>query len=326
MPRTMSAANSTNVRGAALALLAFFLFSAHDVVVKHLGATYAPMQVVFFSALLGFPLATLMLVSDRTDANLRPRHPGWTGLRMVAVVVTGLSAFYAFSTLPLAQVYAILFASPLLITILSIPLLGERVGIRRWAAVVAGLVGVLIVLRPGADSLGLGHLAALTAAFSASTAAVIVRKIGRDERAVVLMLFPMLANVAVMGALLPFVYRPMPGIDLAAQALMSVFAFTASLLIIAAYKSAEAVIVAPMQYSQIVWASLYGAILFGERLDVGTALGAVVIIASGLYILVREARADTSAHRPVLETRSRHETGTFPRIGALLRRQDRDAP
>ena len=134
-----------------------------------------------------------------------------------------------------------------------------------------------------------------------------------------MMMFPLFANIAVMGALLPFVYRPMPGLDLAAQALMAGLAFVSSLLIILAYRSAEAVVVAPMQYSQIVWASIYGALLFDESFDLGTALGAAVIIGSGLYILLREGRGTSSAHRPVLQTRSRHETGTFPRIGALLR-------
>lgn len=314
-----------NLRGALLALAAFFLFSAHDVLVKVLGATYAPVQVVFFSVLFSFPLATLMAVGDRADANLRPNRPGWMALRMGATVITGLAAFTAFSTLPLAQVYAILFATPLLITVLSIPVLGEVVRLRRWAAVVTGLGGVLIVLRPGAAPLEPGHLAALTAATGAAVAAIVARKIGREERPVVMMLFPLFANIAVMGALLPLVYRPMPGADLAAQAAIAALAFAASLLIVLAYRSSEAVTIAPMQYSQIVWASLYGSLFFDERLDAWTVTGAAVIIASGLYILLREGRGSTSAHRPVLRTRSRHETGTFPRIGALLRgeRDDR---
>jgi S-adenosylmethionine uptake transporter len=125
-----------------------------------------------------------------------------------------------------------------------------------------------------------------------------------------------------MGALLPLVYRPMPGIDLAAQALMAGLAFAASLLVILAYRAAEAVVVAPMQYSQIVWASVYGALFFDERLDAWTAAGAAVIIASGIYILLREGRPDASANRPVSHTRSRYYTGTFPRISAILRGND----
>jgi len=308
-----------NLQGAAIALLAFALFSGHDVLVKYLGGSYAPFQIVFFSVLLSFPLATLMLVQDRTDANLRPRRPGWTALRSAAVVLTGVSAFYAFSTLPLAQVYAILFATPLLITVLSIPVLGEVVRLRRWAAVIVGMGGVLVVLRPGAAPLESGHLAALLAACGAATAAIVVRKIGQEERPIVLMLYPMLTNIVLMGAILPFVYRPVAGLDLAALGLIAALAFAASLLMILAYTRAEAVMVAPMQYSQIVWAAGYGALFFGERLDLWTAIGALIVIASGLYILVREGRGTASTHRPVLRTRSRPETGTYLRIGPLIR-------
>lgn len=321
----MPSSENTSLRGILLALAAFAVFATHDAIIKHLGGSYAPFQIVFFSVLFGFPMVTFLMMRDASHGNLRPVHPWWTALRTAAVVITATSAFYAFSTLPLAQVYAILFATPLLITVLSIPVLGEVVRLRRWAAVVTGLGGVLIVLRPGAAPLEPGHLAALTAATGAAVAAIVARKIGREERPVVMMLFPLFANIVVMGALLPLVYRPMPGADLAAQAAIAALAFAASLLILLAYRSGEAVTIAPMQYSQIVWASLYGTLFFDERLDAWTVTGAAVIIASGLYILLREGRGSASSHRPVLRTRSRHETGTFPRIGALLRgeRDDR---
>ncbi len=118
---------SHNLRGAILALIAMGIFATHDVVVKTLGATYSAIQIVFFAALLSFPIVSVILMNDGKEANLRPRHPWWVSLRMVMTVITGVSAFYAFSVLPLAQVYVILFSSPLLVTILSIPLLGERV-------------------------------------------------------------------------------------------------------------------------------------------------------------------------------------------------------
>ena len=236
-----------NIRGAGLALAAFALFSSHDVVVKYLGGHYSPVQIVFFSVLLGFPLVSLMLMRDRTDGNLLPSHPWWTALRTAATVITGLSVFYAFSVLPLAQTYAILFAAPLLITVLAIPILGETVRLRRGLAVLAGLVGVLIVLRPGQTDLGLGHLAALTAAVCGALASIIVRKIGQNERSVVLLIYPMMANFILMGCLLPFVYRPMPMIDLGALGVIALLAFVATLLVILAYRSGEAVIIAPMQ-------------------------------------------------------------------------------
>lgn len=302
-----------NTFGALLALLAFAIFATHDVIVKTLGAVYSPFQIVFFSVMFGFPLITLMLIRDPTPGTLRPNHPWWTLARTVATVITGFTAFYAFAVLPLAQTYAILFAAPLLITVLSIPILGETVRLRRWIAVIVGLCGVIIVLRPGVTDINQGHVAALVAAISSSFASIIVRKIGRDERSAVLLLYPMLANFVVMGAILPFVYVPMPVLHLAGLGVMSALAFIASALIIAAYKAAEAVIVAPMQYSQIIWATLFGTLLFDEVPDTMTLVGAAIVIASGLYIVLREGRQQASENTPVLNSRSRFETGTVPR-------------
>lgn len=306
-----------NVKGALYALVAFGVFATHDVIIKVLGGSYSPIQIVFFSVVFSFPLATLWLLSDQTSGTLIPRHPYWMLARTGAAVVTGVSAFYAFSVLPLAQVYAIIFASPLLITVLAIPVLGEKVHLRRWAAVLVGLCGVLVVLRPGQTDLGLGHLAALACAIGGALASVIVRKIGREERTVVIMLYPMMANFIIMGCLLPLVYVPMPIEDLGRIAVVAVFAWIAGRFLISAYNTGEAVIVAPMQYSQILWASVYGGLFFNEVPDWGTLAGSTIIILSGLYIVLRESRS-TSSETPVLRTRSRPETGTSLRIGPFL--------
>ncbi|WP_281824993.1 DMT family transporter [Jannaschia rubra] len=311
--------------GILMALAAFGFFSMHDVAVKLLGGGYATFQIVFFSVLLSFPLVIFMLLRDPQPGTLIPRHPWWTALRTASAVTTGTCAFYSFSVLPLAQVYAILFASPLVITLLAIPILGEKVGVHRGAAIVVGLIGVLIVLRPGNVTPGLGHAAALTAAVSSAMASVIVRKIGREERAAVLLLYPMVGNFVLMGALLPFVYRPIPLPDLGLWALMAGLAFLAGLALIQAYRRADAVLVAPMQYSQIIWAALYGWLFFDETIDAGTAAGAAVVIVSGLYIVFREGRG-RSRNSPVLRTRSRPETGTTPRISPMLAEKDRKVP
>ena len=313
-----------NAKGALFALAGFALFATHDVFVKFLGEVMSAQQIVFFSVLFSFPLVTMMMLREKEAHTLRPRHPGWTALRTAAAVITAISAFYAFSTLPLAQVYAILFAAPLIITVLSIPILGEPVRLRRWVAVIVGLGGVLIVLRPGSSDLSMGHAAALIAAFGGALASIIVRKIGKDERSDVLLLYPMLTNFVLMGALMPWVYVPMEFSELAMLAGMSILAFGAMLCIIAAYRNGEAVTVAPMQYSQILWATFFGALFFDEKPDLATGIGAAVIIASGLYIVLREQQSGTS-NTPVLKTRSRFETGTLPRIGVLLRiRRDQE--
>lgn len=313
----MSDISKSNARGVVYALIAFGVFSTHDVVIKILGGNYSPVQIVFFSVMFSFPLAMLYLMRDATSGTLIPRHPYWMAFRTIAAVITGFSAFYAFSVLPLAEVYAIIFAAPLLITIFAIPILGEVVRIRRWIAVIVGLAGVLIVLRPGQTELELGHLAALAAAICGAFASIVVRKIGQEERSVVLMLYPMMANFVVMAAMLPLVYEPLPLIDVGRLGIVAIFAWTGGLFLIAAYKAGEAVIVAPMQYSQILWATAYGFLFFDELPSRWTIMGSAVIIASGLYIVLRESQS-TDSETPVLRTRSRAETGTSLRIGPML--------
>jgi drug/metabolite transporter (DMT)-like permease len=309
-----------NLKGILFALLAFAIFATHDVIIKTLGSSYSPFQLIFFSVLLSFPLVTLLLMRDATPGHLRPVHPWWIALRTGAGVVTGVSAFYAFSVLPLAQTYTILFASPLIITLLAIPILGEKVRLRRWIAVIVGLIGVMVVLRPGNTDFGLGHLGAMIAATGSALASIIIRKVGRDERSVVLLLYPMAANFVVMACIMPFYYVPMPISDLGLVGVISILGFVAGLTLIAAYKNGEAAIVAPMQYSQIIWASIFGYLIFGETLGRDTLIGASIIIASGLYIVFRESTSSASDNTPVLRTRSRHETGSTFRISPFVAR------
>ena len=299
----MSQTQKSNGQGAALALGGFAVFACHDVVIKVLGGSYSAFQVVFFSVLLSFPLVTIMLMRDSTPGTLRPRHPWWTAARTTAAVISAPCGFYAFSVLPLAQVNAILFAMPLLVTILSIPILGETVRLRRWLAVIVGLCGVMIVLRPGQTDFALGHLAGLTAATTSAFASVIMRRIGNEERSAVLLIYPMVATFLVMAAALPFVYQPMPIEDLGLVFVVAALAHVAMRLMIRAYQLGEAAIVAPMQYSQILWATAFGMLFFGETPDQATAIGAGVIIASGMYIVLRESRPGRSQNTPVLQTR-----------------------
>lgn len=307
-----------NAKGAIIALIAMGLFATHDMVIKVLGARYPAFQILFFSQLLAFPLLTIVLLADPRHSTLRPSQPVWVLARSAAVILAGICAFYAFSHLPMAQVYAILFMTPLLVTLLSIPLLGERVGRHRWAAILAGLAGVLIVLRPGSAALGLGHLAALGTAIATALSMVIVRRLGQSERAVVLMLWPMLGNFLLTGGLLALDYTPMTLPDLALAGVISVLGMSAAMMVIRAYRVGEAAVVAPMQYSQIIWAAFYGWYLFNEAPDAATLIGAGVIISSGLYILIRES-GGASLNRPTLTTRFRPESPVAPRPSLLQR-------
>jgi len=299
--------------GPLMALMGFALYATHDVLIRILGETYSVFQIMFYMGLFSFPLLVVVLIRDPEPGTLRAVHPWWSLARTACVVISAGCAFYAFTVLPLAQVYAVLFASPLLITLLSIPMLGEKVGLHRGIAVAVGLAGVLVVLRPGGAELSLGHAAALVSAALSAMNGVIVRKIGPAERGAVLLLYPMLANVVIMAAILPAVYVPMELGDLAIVGVIAALALGAMSLTIGAYRRAEAALVAPMQYSQILWAALYGALLFGEQPTLWTVAGASLIVGSGLYIVFRESRRNVSNHQPVLQTRLRNESVAAPR-------------
>ncbi len=313
----------STLTGALLSLAAFAVYASNDVIVKFLGGSYSPFQTIFFSVLFGFPLVLLMLIGDRSDGTLIPRYPWFTLARAVLTVICVLCGFYAFSVLPLTEAYPIFFATPLLITLIAIPVLGEKVGLHRGLAVIVGLIGVVIVVRPGDAHFGLGHLAAISAAIFGAVNSVLMRKIGNSERSVVIMLYPMMANLIVSGTALPFVYVPMPVAHLGLSFAMAALGLLGGFLAIAAYRRAAAVIVAPMQYSQIIWATIFGALIFGETMDRVTLIGTAVIIASGVYIVLREGTPQVSKNRPVLETRSRIDMGLLPRLSSLLKLFDR---
>ncbi len=310
----------SNLTPALFGLAAFAVFSVHDVIIKVLGSTYSPFQIVFFGALFSFPIITLMLIGDQTPGTLRPVHPWLLAVRSLSGSASAVSAFYAFSVLPLTQAYAILFASPLLITLLAIPILGETVRLRRGLAVLVGMVGVLVVLRPGSSDIGPGHIAALVSAMTGALNSILVRKIGSDERSVVMVLYPMMTNFTLMGIALPFVYRPMPVQDLGLLAIIAALLLLAMTSLVNAYRRGNAVIVAPMQYSQMLWATLFGTVFFGEFPDGYTFTGGGIIILSGLYILRREATGDVSMNRPVLRTRTRIGLPAGLRVGSMIRR------
>lgn len=312
-------ARSSNPKGALLALLSFAVYASSDAIVKYMGASYSPFQNIFFSGLFGFPLVAIMLMSDRSEGNLIPRRPAMTLLRAALVVANAFCGFYAFATLPMSEAYPIFFSSPLLITLFAIPILGEKVGLHRGLAVVVGLIGVLVVLRPGQSHLGLGHLAAIGAAVVFALSSILVRVTGQSERSVVIMLYPMIAYTVVSGLALPWVYIPLPVEHLGLLAAMSALGFIGGLLSIAAYRRAQAAIVAPMQYSQIIWATFYGALLFNEESDLWTLVGTGIIIASGLYIVMREGTPAVSKNRPVTETRSEFSLGLQPRSSSWLK-------
>jgi S-adenosylmethionine uptake transporter len=282
------AAAPSNLKGALLGLLAMGLFACVDVSIKFLGGGYNPFQIIFFVCLMTVPIAALYAMADPSEEGLRPKMPGLMALRCVAVVLTGIFGTYAFATLPLAQCYAILFTMPIFVALFSIPVMGERIDLVRGSAIVLGLGGVIVALDPGAATLEWGHLSALAGAIIGAANYVLIRKTGTAERTALMQLYPVLAQLIVAGLVLPLVYVPMPGADLALMAAMAVVGFVGYLAIIAAYRAAPGIVVAPMQYSQILWAAIFGALLFDEVMSGRTVAGVALIVAAGIVIVTRQ--------------------------------------
>lgn len=279
---------SPTLKGVLCGLLGFGLFSLADAMIKFLGGTYSPVQIVAFAGLFTLPLIGLLWLA--APVSLRPVYPGLMALRTAALIGNGLLVTYAFTVMPLAQAYAIFFTLPLILTLLAWPLLGDRVDLIGALAVIIGLVGVIVALNPGRVAFGIGHVAAFGGVVLAAVHYLIVRKTGGAEANVPMLLYPILGQTAAAFLLLPGRYVPMPPADLAAIAALTLAGFTGTLMMIAAYRAAAPVIVAPTQYSQIAWAALIGALFFDEPMTAHAALGMGIIAVAGVMIGIRQNR------------------------------------
>ena len=298
---TVDTTSDNALRGVGLGLVCFAVFSIHDAIIKSI-SEIPVFQVAFFAILFSFVPFTLFLAFDSTERTMRPKLPGLIALRCLFNVIGLVTVFYAFGRLPLSEVYSLLFAAPILITLLAIPILGERIRAIRWFAIILGLVGVLIVLRPGSESFTLDHLAAVTAAACVACNSIVTRKIGSREHSLTLIMYPMLTSVTVTGIATAFVYVPMAGDVLLKLCLIGVLSVIGQTLLIQAYRSSEAQFVAPMQYSQMLWALVFGALIFNESPDRTVLMRSAVIVCSGLLFVWRELVA--SVKQPVLRNRN----------------------
>jgi S-adenosylmethionine uptake transporter len=259
--------------------------------IKALGHDLNSFQVMFFAALCTLPFILGQIFWMDRRASLRPALPGLTALRVLITLFGSAFVTYTFTHLPLAQCYAVFFTMPLIITILAWPLLGEPIDPMRGLIIVVGFCGVLIALQPGTTHFQLAHLTAICGAITGALNSLILRKIGHREKAGVILLYPVLAQMIGAGLIMPFVWRPLSLSDWQVGIQMGALGLAGGLFIISAYRVAPAIVVAPMQYSQIVWASLLGFLLWGERPTTTTALGIGVIILAGLALLFAAGRA-----------------------------------
>jgi len=279
---------NTSVRvGLAFALFGFAIYSTHDAVVKSLQG-YHVFQIVFFAMLFSYVPFSIARIVENKPQSMSPANPVLLVTRAFLHVGALCFSFYAFSTLPMVEAYVILFCTPLIISILAIWFLGEQIALARWVAIAMGLVGVVVVLRPSIETIQVGHIAALAAAFCSGSSAVISRKIGSSENMATMILFPLLATIIVSGSALYFVYTPMPLNDLALMFLVGALGLLGQYSVLSGFKQAPAAYVAPMQYSQILWAIVFGYVFFGESIDKWVIIGSSITVLSGVAIIIRE--------------------------------------
>lgn len=277
------------LRAALLMLGAVLAFSLMDAGLKQLSGHYPPFQVAAIRGAASLPLVLAWAIwSGGVRPLLRIR---WSLhlLRGVLGVLMMAGFVYALRTLPLSTAYSIFFVAPLMITALSVPLLGERVGPRRWTAIAIGLVGVIVVLRPtGAGMISLAGLAVVAAAFGYAVSAVTVRILARTDSSQSMMVW-LLAFIALgAGALAAPGWVPLRAGDAWIIAAIGLAGALGQYAITEAFRWGEASFIAPLEYTALVWGVLLDATLWGVLPDAVTWLGAGIIIASGLYLLHRD--------------------------------------
>lgn len=271
-----------------LVCLSSFTFALMFAGVKFLDGRYSPLQVLLLRYAIGL-LVSLPLV-------LRAGRRAWTtsrpmahGIRALYGLVSTVLIFFAVTRMPLATVTALSFSMPLFLTMLSMPLLGEKVGWRRATATAVGFAGVLIVVDPGGE-LSWVALLAITSALFYALAVTAVRQLSTSEPAVCIYVYYSLANVVICGLAMPWLWTPPTVVDWGVFLLIGALGAGAQYCFLVAYRNAPASIIAPFDYSQILFALLIGFLVWGELPTAQSFLGGAIIVGSGIFIWWRESR------------------------------------
>lgn len=295
------------------ALVAVFFFSLNDAAIKFLSGDYALHLIVLFRSLIGLAILLVVIVPFQGGFSvLRTKRLGMHLLRGLCVVAANTTFFLGLAVLPLADAMAIFFVSPLLITAFSALLLGEHIGPRRILAVSVGLLGVLIMIRPGADGFNTALLFPFAAAFAYAMLHVLTRKIGATESAATMSVYIQVVFVVVSsivgltvghgafeGAgpeIFDFLLRAWhwpAASDYWILALLGVASAMGGFFISQAYRLSEASLIAPLEYAAMPMGVAFGVVIFGEWPTPTTWAGMVLIIGSGLFVFWREASTDT---------------------------------
>jgi drug/metabolite transporter (DMT)-like permease len=277
-------------QGIAFVLAGMAAMTVMDAAAKWLGAGYSIILVVFFRNFFAVPPIAALVWRGGGLASLRTQRPHGHAVR----AAFGLGAMFFFFTglrfMPLAEAISLAFAAPLFVTALSAPILKERVGPHRWAAVIVGFLGVLVIARPGAEMVRVEALLILAAALSYALFLLVTRHLARTETTSALIFHSNTISLAVAASLLPFGWQTPTGEDLLIFAMMGLVGGFGSYFIAMAYQRAPVAVLAPFDYTTLLLGALLGWLVWHELPAANVWLGAVILAACGLYIIRRETR------------------------------------
>jgi drug/metabolite transporter (DMT)-like permease len=275
-------------RGIALILLSTIFLGSSDVTSKYLSATLPSVEIAWIRFLVFLLIMIPAMVPGTKFYALPTGRLGLQLLRGAALLGSSLFFISGLRFLPIAEASATSFVSPLFVTALSIVFLGESVGLRRWLATAVGLMGVLIILRPGTSAFHAAAVFPLVSALCWALTLIMTRMLSGKDRATTTMIYASVAGFCILSALVPLVWVAPTWHDVMFGILVGVASTAGQWIVVLAFRYAGASVLAPFSYVQLLWNSFLGFIVFGEVPGVWTVTGAAFIVASGLYTAHRE--------------------------------------
>jgi len=286
-PAAPSSAPASPLRGILFLIASTIVFSVADIITKQLASTLPPSEVAWMRyATFALVIIPVMLIKGG-PALLRSQRPGLQVVRGFGMVGSSIMFIESLPFLPVADATAIFFVSPILIMALSVLFLGETVGWRRWTAAAFGLIGVIIVVRPGSGAFQSAAFLPILSASSWAVGAVVTRKITGDH-ALTTLAYSASVGTIVLSVLMPFSWVAPNATEIALGLCMGILFAIGHWFVVLAYRQGNASLIAPFSYVQLIWAGTLGYLVFGSLPDSWTIAGACLIAASGFYTAYRE--------------------------------------
>jgi drug/metabolite transporter (DMT)-like permease len=287
-PRTAPARADRPFKGIALILASTVFLGCSDVTAKYLSASLPPIEITWIRFLTFALIMVPAMIPGSPLFALRTRRRRLHLMRGATLLGSSLFFISGLAFLPIAEASATGFVAPLFVTALAIVFLGEKVGLRRWIAAALGLVGVLIILRPGTSAFHVAAFFPLVSALCWACTLIMTRMMSGTERAITTMAYSSIAGLCIVSLIVPFVWVTPTWQAVAFGVFIGVASTAGQWIVVLAFRYADASVLAPFSYTQLVWVSVLGFFVFGEIPDIWTVVGAGFIVASGLYTAHRE--------------------------------------